>query len=158
ASRLMAGRIDDRTKLDYAVDAALALAYAALACGDRVGMVAFDEAVRGHLAPRAHRHHLGLFIEFLRTVQPRPGEANYRELLSSLAVRQRQRALVVVLTDFIEADAEALAQPLMLLARRHRVLLVAVRDRVYGILDPSAAPATAATDVFRRVVVDDLLR
>ncbi len=55
ASRLMAGDVDGRNKLDYAVDAALALAYAALQAGDRVGLIAFDRELRGFCAPRAQR-------------------------------------------------------------------------------------------------------
>src|SRR5207245_11036866 len=54
-SRLMGGRVGARTKLDYAVDGALALAYAALTAGDRVGLVVFDREVRGHPRPRAPR-------------------------------------------------------------------------------------------------------
>ena len=52
ASRLMAGDVDGRSKLDHAVDAGLALAYAALQAGDRVGLLAFDRELRGFCAPR----------------------------------------------------------------------------------------------------------
>jgi uncharacterized protein (DUF58 family) len=53
ASRLMAATSTAASKLDYAVDAGLALAYAALQAGDRVGLIAFDRDVRGFCAPRA---------------------------------------------------------------------------------------------------------
>src|SRR5206468_3533418 len=65
------------------------------------------------------------------------------------------RALVVVLTDFVEVDAASLVAPLVLLARRHRVLLVAMRDRAYEALAPGA---DAPLDLYRRVVLDELLR
>jgi len=159
ASRLMGGRSRGRTKLDHAVDAALALAYAALASGDRAGMAVFDARVRAELAPRSHRSGLGDFVELLRPVQPRLVEADYRALARALTTRQQRRALVVVLTDFVEADPASLVGPLALLARRHRVLLVAIRDRLFDGLDArSPAGADPARHGFRRVVLDDLLR
>ncbi len=156
ASRLMAGRFAGRTKLDYAVDAALALAYAALLSGDRIGMALFDRRVQGFVPPRRRRRDLGEFVELLRPVQPRIVEADFQALATELAARQRQRALLVLLTDFVEADPASFAGPLGVLAKRHQVLLVAVRDRVYD------APETArgAEDrlrLYRRVVVDELL-
>jgi len=155
-SRLMGGRVDGRTKLDHAVDAALALAYAALVSGDRVGLVVFDRVVRGTVAPRAHRHALGPFVEVLRTVSPQLVEADYRVLVRDLGVRQRQRALVVVLTDFVEADPTTLTAPLAVLAGRHEVMVVALRDRAYATLDaPLGAAAPSA--LYRRLVLEDLL-
>ena len=167
ASRLMAGRDAHgrRTKLDASVDAALALAHAAVASGDRVGLTVFDRTVRAHLAPRRARRDLGEFVELLTDVHPAIVEADFGALARELAVRQRGRALVVVLTDFAETETATFLGPLAVLGRRHRVLLVAVRDRIFDVLDtravadaPSAPGAPedphAAT---RRIVVDDLL-
>ena len=44
--RLMTGRIDERSKLDYALDAALALSRVCLLAGDAVGMSAFADHER----------------------------------------------------------------------------------------------------------------
>ena len=154
ASRLMAGEADGRSKLDHAIDAALALGYAALAAGDRVGLVIFDREVVGTLAPRATRRQFGALLELLRPVEPRLVEADYEALLRALALHQRQHALVVVLSDFVEASADRFTAPLVALSRRHRVLLVALRDRVFAGLD---APHREPLDLYRRVVLDDLL-
>lgn len=157
ASRLMGGVCDGRTKLDHAIDAALALAYAALAVSDRVGVVVFDREVRGHLAPRARRGDLGVLVDALRGVQPRLVEADYRALVRDLAARQRQRSLVVIFTDFVETDPGAIVEPLALLARRHRVLCVCVRDPAYAAVDPRP-PGGDPLGLYRRLVVGDLLR
>ncbi|TMA38671.1 MAG: DUF58 domain-containing protein [Deltaproteobacteria bacterium] len=158
-SRLMAGVVDGRTKLDHAVDAALALGYAGLVSGDRVAMCAFDAELGGFVASRGHRRHLGAFLDFLRMLAPTPVEADYRALLRGLERHQRQRALLVVLTDFVEADPMAIVAPLGILGRHHRVLLVAVRDRAYNLLAPDARPADDdGLAPYRRLVVDDLLR
>ena len=156
ASRLMGGRVGEQTKLDHAIDSALALAHAALVSGDRVGMLVFDREVRAYLAPRAHRRALGAFAEVCRTATPRAVEADYRALALALAMRQRQRALLVVLTDFVEADAVTLVAPAVVLARRHRVLLVALRDPVFTRLDAGATDGGPLA-LYRRVVLDEVL-
>jgi uncharacterized protein (DUF58 family) len=144
-----------RSKLDCAVESTLALALAALGTGDRVGLAVFDRAVRVWLPPRARRAELGAFVEALRPVRPRPVEADYGALLAALAARQRTRALVVLLTDFVEAESARFAEPLAVLARRHRLMLVAIRDPLYAELDAPAHGGSAALQ--RRIVLDDLL-
>ncbi|MEN8185421.1 MAG: DUF58 domain-containing protein, partial [Myxococcota bacterium] len=157
ASRLMAARVGQRRKLDHAVDAALALAHAALLSGDRVALSVFDREVRGFLAPRSHRRELGPLIELLRPLEPRLVEADFAALVRTVGARQRQRALVVVITDFVEAGAAAPIRILHLLGRRHQVLLVAVRDPLYAELDAGAHGSPGASGALRRMVLDDLL-
>jgi uncharacterized protein (DUF58 family) len=160
-SRLMGARSGEgrRTKLDQAVDAALALTYAALNSGDRAGLAVFDRRVRAQLAPRSRRADLGAFVDTLRPLESRLVEADYRALTRSLLVRHQKRALVVILTDFADVDPSVLVTPLALLARRHQVLLVALRDESFGALDASqTSDAEGAGDLYRRIVLDDLLR
>jgi len=167
ASRLMASRetAAGRNKLDAAIDAALALAHAAVASGDRVGLTVFDREVRAQLAPRRARRDLGEFIELLTDVHPRIVEADFAVLTRQLAVRQRGRALVVVLTDLAETETATFLGPLGVLGRRHRVLLVALRDRIFQTLATRGPGARSAAghsgedglDPYRRIVVDDLL-
>lgn len=128
------------TKLDSAIDAALALAFAGLAAGDRVGLLVFDRDVRGRITPMAHRASLGLFVDALSDVQPRNVEADYRRLSRALLERPRKRALVVVWTDFLEVDEEEMIAPMALLARRHEVVFVALREPILASLE---APAVA---------------
>ncbi len=159
SSRLMASREEEtggRTKLDFAIDAALTLSHAAVASGDRVGLSVFDREVRAHLAPRRARRDLGEFIELLTDIHPRIVEGDLGALTRDLATKQKARALVVVLTDFVETETASFLGPLAVLGRQHRVLLVAIRDRVFRTLDP-ATDKRMELDPFRRMVVDDLL-
>jgi uncharacterized protein (DUF58 family) len=156
ASRLMAARSEGRTKLDNAVDATLCLAFAGLLAGDRIGLVIFDREIRAHLAPRAHRQAIGAFTEVLRPVQPRMVEPDYAGLVRDLAVRQRQRALVVLITDLMEAESSGAPEPLSVLARRHRVLVVAIRDPIFDTLDAEDVRGGSFA-LHRRLVLDDLL-
>jgi uncharacterized protein (DUF58 family) len=95
----------------------------------------------------------------VRPVQPRLVEADFQALARTLSLRQRQRSLLVILTDFVEADATPFSAPLAVLAKRHRVLLIAIRDRVFHELDAGeSGEAEAPLGLYRRIVLDDLLR
>jgi len=155
------------TKLDHAIDAALALAFASLAAGDRVGLVLFDRTVVGRIAPVAHRASLGLFVDALSVVQSSPFEADYRRMTREILTRQRKRAMVIVLTDFIEVDREELIQPMSLLARKHEVVFVALREPILERLEEDGSVETGTIDadsegerlgLYRRIVLADLLR
>jgi len=154
ASRLMAARAAGRTKLDHAVDAALALAFAALVCGDRVGLVAFDREVRAALAPRGHRRSFGEFLGAVRDLEPRLVEADYGVLARTLLAHGGRRSLVVLMTDFVEADPGAVVRPLAVLGRHHQLLLAVLRDPVYAELDER--PPDRPVDPYRQIALDDL--
>jgi uncharacterized protein (DUF58 family) len=94
----------------------------------------------------------------LRCIEPRIVEPDYRRLVREIRAGQKQHALVVVLTDFVEAAADTLVEPLALLARRHRSLLVAIRDPVYRGWDDDSATVYEHLRLYRRLVLDDLLR
>jgi uncharacterized protein (DUF58 family) len=158
-SRLMGGGTPERTKLDHAIDAALTLAYTALAAGDRVGLAIFDADLRGFLAPRGGRSSIGALVDLVTPLQARAVEADYAQLARSIATHQQQRALIVVLTDFVEADGRAISGPLGVLAARHRVLLVALRDPVLTAPGADVArPDGTSLDPYRRLVREELLR
>jgi uncharacterized protein (DUF58 family) len=155
-SRLSGAICGRGTTLDFAIEASLALAYTALHHGDRVGLCVFDAELRAVVAPRRSRRALGRVIDAVWDVQPRLVEPDYARLVGHLARRQRQRALIVLLTDFAHASATAVLEPLAVLARQHRLLLVALRN---PLLDAVARGDRAADPLerYRRLVVDDLL-
>jgi uncharacterized protein (DUF58 family) len=146
---------DERSKLDHAVDAALALAVAALARGDRTEVMLFDREIHGHVVPRVQRGEIGPIVELLRCSQPRDVEADFQRLAAALLARRRGRALVVVLTDFTDAASAGIEAPLKSLRRHYRTLLVALRDPFYSRIAPGAAGDTSLQD---RLVIDELLR
>ncbi len=161
-SRLMGVQVEGRSKLDYAVDAAIALGLAALGHGDRVGVAAFDAKVHALVAPRGSRRQLASIVDALQPLEPSAGEASYRDLVRTLCARQRRRCLVIVLTDFVEIDPESLVLPLRTLSRQHGVVVAALRDPVFLELDraapdavPHAGPSAEIT-MMRRLVLDDL--
>jgi uncharacterized protein (DUF58 family) len=61
----MRGGLHGRTRLDYAVETATALARLSLESGDRVGLVTFDTRVYGKLKPKEGRPHLLKIVDRL---------------------------------------------------------------------------------------------
>ena len=154
--RLMAGRIEGSSKLDYAIDCAIALARASKEYGDRVGFLAFDRQLRVFTRPRAGFGGVGGLVQATLPLSPFPFEPNYRVLVETLARHQKRRALIVVLTDFVEGSASReLEEYLAVLTRRHVVMLVAMRDRMLGELD-QRDPSITRERVYRRLALQDL--
>ena len=123
AGRLMASPLSGRTRLDVAVDAAVAVALVADVLGDRAGTLAFDRQVRRQLAPR------------------RAGAARScaRCSTSSRAPRSRLRARVpqrrgrqavagLIFCDLLEETAARPGRRRPGSRRRHAVTVATVRD------------------------------
>jgi uncharacterized protein (DUF58 family) len=150
--RLMAAPFADRTRLDAALDAAVAVAAVADVLGDRCGAIAFDADVRRSLPPRrAGAHDL---VRALFDLEPTHVDSDYG--LAFQHVREAKRAFVLVLTDLLEESAaRPLVDALPILARRHAVAVASAADA-----DLEAAltdePA-AALDVYRAAVAADVL-
>jgi uncharacterized protein (DUF58 family) len=154
--RLMAAQSGGASKLDHALAAAVSLVRACAQGGDRIGFIAFDEALRAWVPPQRPARALAPILEATLALAPRACEPSYRVLANLLQERQKKRALIVLLTDFVEgASTPGLEAYLSLLARRHCVLLVGIRDRLLREVE-AAAPEVAGLDIYRRLVLQDL--
>jgi uncharacterized protein (DUF58 family) len=124
ASASMAFGTADRRKADVAEGVAVAVGYAATRRGNRLGTIAFgaDPTVE---RPRQGRRALLDTLRLLRELPP-GGSGSLREALELGDRVAKQRALIVVVSDFRgPLDWRA---PLLRLAGRHAVLAVEVRD------------------------------
>ena len=125
AGRLMASPLGDRTRLDVAVDAAVAVALVADVLGDRAGTLAFDRQVRRQLSPRRGGGH-GV-IRALLDLEPRAEEPDYE--LAFRSVEGAKRSLMIIFCDLLEETAaRPLADAVPVLSRRHAVTVASVRD------------------------------
>jgi uncharacterized protein (DUF58 family) len=155
--RLLAARQrDGRTALDRAVDAALAVARAAVARGDRVGAVLFGATVERIVLPGSGRAQLGPLAEALHAARSSPVACDWAAAFDALDARQRRRALVLVFTDLADPDTSALliaraAQ----LRRRHLVLVAAPGDSETAAV--AAASPRAAEEAYMRAAAERIL-
>ncbi len=157
AGRLMCEPLSGLPRLDHAIHAALVLAYVSLAVGDRVGLVSFDDRLRQHCNPVRGPGAFGELAAIASRVDYSPQETNFTLGLMELARRQSRRALVVVLTDFVDTiTAELMLENLTRLSRRHQLVFVALRDPLLAAVG-ERRPAEWL-DVERAVVGQQLLR
>jgi uncharacterized protein (DUF58 family) len=127
--RIMAGRIADVPRIEHAMDGAMMLAELATGLGDRMGLLAFDQAVHGVIPASNRRRQRSVVAEELFDLQPALVGSNYSELVTQVLVRQRRRALLVLMTDLEEqAVREYLLPALPLLVRTHVVVVASVAD------------------------------
>jgi uncharacterized protein (DUF58 family) len=124
ASASMSFGTGDRRKADVAEGVAIAVGYAATRRGNRLGTVAFGaEPVVER--PRQGRRALLDTLRLLRDLPP-VGKGTLREALELADRVTKQRALIVVVSDF--RGPIDWRPPLLRLAGRHAVLAVEVRD------------------------------
>lgn len=134
--RLMAARVEDRTRLDAAVDAVAALAAVADQVGDRIGVVAFDRRVIRSLAPR--RDGGRAVLQAIHDLEPSEADSDFD--LAIRSVLGRKRAFVVVFTDLVDvAAARPLSAAVPVLARKHAVAVASLTDPdlIAGLVEPA---------------------
>ncbi len=153
--RLMTEPLDGMTRLDRAVHVALTLAIVAVKTGDRVGFLAFDAQPREWLEPTGGMTGYHRLQRKAAAIDAAPRETNFTLGLMELSSRLRRRALIVVVTEFVDTiTAQLLIDNLARLARRHLILFVTFRDPlVESLVD--AAPRSRL-DLGRSVVAHDL--
>ncbi len=156
------------TQLDGAASAALLLARAVSAVGDKVGLLAYGRTVRQQLLPGSGAGHLRLLVDLLAQVQSERGEANHLRAVARFKSLQRTRSLVVWITEVSETAARPeIAAAVAELKRHHLPLLLLLEHPELATLsnaeakDADAMFAIAAAremEERRRALVADLER
>jgi uncharacterized protein (DUF58 family) len=152
SGRLTGAPIGEATRLDLALDAAVAVAAVADVVGDRVGAVAFAGGIRRSLRPR--RAGSRALIEALFDLEPEAVDSDYERAFQE--VTGMKRAFVLVLTDLLEETAaRPLLDALPVLARRHAVAVAGVADPDLDAL--VAREPQRPVDVYRAAVALEVL-
>lgn len=108
------------------------VAFAAARNNDKAGLITFTDRVERYVpAKKGKNHVLRLIREALQPPVPRAG-TDLAAALDYAGRVQRRRAIVFVVSDFLGADP---AQKLRLLAQRHDVIAVRIRDPFAAGLD-----------------------
>ena len=117
------------SRFEYALSSALVLADVAGTAGDRVGAMVFDDQLRALVPAQRGRAALQALRAAMVPLQPSLVEPDYSAAFRALAARQRKRALLVLLTDVIDARAaRGLLAHLTRGASRHLAVVVALRN------------------------------
>jgi uncharacterized protein (DUF58 family) len=125
--RLMRTRVESLSKLDHAVNAALALGQVALYTGDRVGLLAYSRNVQQRIPAVRGNSQLRQFLETLAQIHENEAEADHLQAASQLMRDQKRRSLVVWITDLAEtAMTPEVVEAASKLLPRHLVLFVVI--------------------------------
>ncbi len=154
--RMMRSPVGDISKLDFAINAVLLLAYVTAHKGDRIGMLTFADAVQQWLAPRGGTGQFQRMLEFLYRVEGQAVEPDYGAAFAYFATRQNKRSLVIVFTDLTGTlGMQSLVAHMARLRQRHLPLLVTMRDPTVQRL--SQQPVVDSQSLYERTVAEQLL-
>jgi uncharacterized protein (DUF58 family) len=132
-SRTAAARIDDETRLDTGMEAALLLGVLAERGGDRVDFLAFDRRARARAGSAIQGNLLGQLVQAMAPLDPELIEMDWPAVPAQVRAVTAHRSLVVLLTSLDGgAPEEGLLPAAARLAQDHVVVVAAVRDPQLG--------------------------
>jgi len=132
ASRVMAPLVNGTSKLDYAINAALFLAFVALKNKDRVGLIVFSNELIAYVPPRSDRENYKCIANALYRVTLNLSYFDWNHFFLETSRRMRRRSLLCVFTDTGEEEHFSNMQKVFpLLAKRHLSLCLNIRDAVH---------------------------
>ena len=115
---------------DHALNASLLLAFVALRQGDAVGLSTFASEQPRFLAPAKGPAQLSALLNSVYDLHSTLRPADYAAAINQLLVRQKRRALVVLVTNLRDEEDQELLSALKRLGRQHLLLLVSLREEV----------------------------
>jgi uncharacterized protein (DUF58 family) len=154
-SRTSAARIDDETRLDTGMEAALLLGVLAERGGDRVDFLAFDRRTRARAGSAVQGNLLGQLVQAMAPLDAELIEIDWPAVPAQVRAVTAHRSLVVLLTSLDGgAPEEGLLPAAARLANDHVVVVAAVRDPQLGIMLSERADATG---IFRAAAAERAL-
>ncbi len=157
AGRLMTQMAGDRSRFEYAINSCLVLADVALQGRDKIGLLVFDDQIRGWVPPSTGTAAIRAIRSTLAGCDARLVEPDYALAFRTLAQRQRSRALVICLSDVIDVRASrAVVTQTRHAALRHITVFLALRNDA---LVAAAQPAARGDerDAWRGAAAESLL-
>ena len=168
SGRLMAEQLAGFTKLDRAINAALAMCWGAGLAGDLVGFYSFDSRPRLFVPALPGRSAFPRLQTVCAGLRYETQETNHTLGLTHLSGRLKRRSLIVIFSDFVDTiTAELMIENIQVLARHHFIVYVALRDPMLAkCVEPeettldAVARSVAARQILheRRAVMEKLAR
>ncbi|MSP12555.1 MAG: DUF58 domain-containing protein [Chloroflexi bacterium] len=154
--RMMRSPVGDVSKLDYAINAVLLLAYVTAQKGDKLGLLTFADQVQSWLSPRGGKGQFQRMLELLYRVESEPVEPDYNTAFAYFAAKQFRRSLVLVFTDLTgSVSTDALVAQMGRLRRSHLGLLVTISDPTVQRL--ARQSVVDSSTLYQRTVAEQLL-
>lgn len=113
-------------KKDTITEIAATLAFSAIQNNDKVGLILFSDSVELFIPPKKGKSHVLRIIRELIEFQPQSKQTNLEEALKYLSNVMTKKAIVFVLSDFMDTSYE---QTLKIVGKKHDVTGVRVYDK-----------------------------
>jgi len=126
--RRLLARDDALSHFDHVLDASLVVAYLALRQGDAVGLMAAGGEQRW-MAPRRGLGAVDVLLNTTYDLQAQPVATDFLEAATQLSLRQRRRALVMLVTNVRDEDFQDLLAAVRLLQKKHLVCVASLREK-----------------------------
>ncbi len=118
---------DGLPQFDHALNALLLLAYLALKQGDHVSILGLGAEVQ-YFPPRRGIGSITALLEHIANYHTSDHSTDFSAAAAQLQARQKQRALLVIITNLRSEDSEPLIPALQVLRRRHLTVVASLQD------------------------------
>lgn len=113
-------------KNEMITEIAATLAFSALQNNDKTGLILFSDQIELYIPPKKGKSHVLRIIRELIEFQPKSYKTNLSEAFQFLSRVMKKKAIVFVLSDFMDRGYE---KPVQIAARKHDVTGIRVYDQ-----------------------------
>jgi uncharacterized protein (DUF58 family) len=138
-------------KREVAAELAAILAFSAISNNDKVGLIAFTDAIERFVPPRKGTRHVLRLIRDVLYFQPQRRGTSLYEGLDYLNRVLRRRSIVFLLSDFLDRGYERVFKRT---GRRHDLIAIRIADPREDELPPVGLVELEDAETGRHVVVD----
>ena len=112
-------------KNEIVTEISATLAFSALQNNDKVGLILFSDQIELYIPPKKGKSHVLRIIRELLEFKPKSSKTNIAEALKFLSSVMKKKAIVFVLSDFIDSDYE---RTLKITGNKHDLTGIRVYD------------------------------
>lgn len=124
-SRSHAFGTQTRYKSELAAELVALLSFASLKNNDKVGLVLFSDCVEKYIPPRKSKSHTLRMVRDVLGFSPQSQRTNINQALQYLNRVQKKRAVVFIISDFMDTDFE---KTLGIVQRHHDTIACVIED------------------------------
>ncbi|MGQ9644331.1 MAG: DUF58 domain-containing protein [Ignavibacterium sp.] len=115
-----------KTKQRIAAEVSAILSFSALKNNDKVGLLLFTDKIEKFVPPRKGRKHVLRIVREVLSFKPEGNRTNLKSALEYLNKAVKKRAIVFLLSDFIDEGYERI---LRVVSRKHDLIGIVLEDR-----------------------------
>jgi len=113
-------------KSEVITEIAATLAFSALQNNDKTGLILFSDQIELYIPPKKGKSHVLRIIRELIEFQPKSFKTNISEALQFLSRVTKKKAIVFMLSDFMDKGYE---KPIQIAAKKHDITGIRIYDK-----------------------------